>query len=88
MKHAEDRVRALNGRAIVIETSSRPDYRAAHELYEACSYTRVAEIPDFYKPGDAMRTYMKDLGGPSKVAIRPNPPITRSQIAPVLSLSP
>jgi ribosomal protein S18 acetylase RimI-like enzyme len=59
--HAEHRVRELAGRAITIETSSRPQYRAAQGLYEACGYLRVAEIPDFYTPGDAMRTYMKFL---------------------------
>ena len=47
------------GRAITIETSGRPEYGAARGLYEACGYSRVAEIQDFYKPGDAMRTYMK-----------------------------
>jgi ribosomal protein S18 acetylase RimI-like enzyme len=57
--HAENCVREMAGRAITIETSSRPEYRAAQGLYEACGYSRVAEIPDFYKPGDAMRTYMK-----------------------------
>jgi len=58
---AENRVRELAGRAIRIETSSLPQYRAAQGLYEACGYSRVAEIADFYKPGDAMRTYMKFL---------------------------
>ena len=59
LQHAENRVRELAGRAITIETSSRSRYRAAQGLYEACGYARVAEIPDFYSPGDAMRTYMK-----------------------------
>lgn len=59
LRYAEDRVREMAGRAITIETSSRPEYRAAQALYEACGYSRVAEIADFYKPGDAMRTYMK-----------------------------
>ena len=57
--HAEGQVRERRGRAITIETSGRPEYRAARGLYEACGYALVAEIPDFYKPGDAMRTYMK-----------------------------
>jgi ribosomal protein S18 acetylase RimI-like enzyme len=57
--HTEERVREMSGRAITIETSSRPEYRAAERLYESCGYARVAEIRDFYKPGDAMRTYMK-----------------------------
>jgi ribosomal protein S18 acetylase RimI-like enzyme len=59
--YAENRVREMAGRAITIETSSRPQYRAAQGLYEACGYSRVAEIADFYAPGDAMRTYMKFL---------------------------
>ena len=57
--YAENRVREMAGRAITIETSSRPQYRAAQAFYEASGYSRVAEIADFYKPGDAMRTYMK-----------------------------
>jgi ribosomal protein S18 acetylase RimI-like enzyme len=59
LAHVEQRVRDLAGRAITIETSCRPEYDAARGLYEACGYSRVAEIQDFYKPGDAMRTYMK-----------------------------
>ena len=59
--YAENRVREMAGRAITIETSSRPQYRPAQGLYEACGYSRVAEIADFYAPGDGMRTYMKFL---------------------------
>ena len=59
LSYAESRVREMAGRAITIETSSRQEYRAARGLYEACGYSRVAEIADFYKPGEAMRTYMK-----------------------------
>lgn len=57
--YAEDRVRDMAGRGIRIETSSRPEYLAARGLYEACGYSRVAEIADFYKPGDGLRVYMK-----------------------------
>ncbi len=60
--HAEDCVRERAGRAITIETSGRPEYGAARGLYEACGYRLVAEIPDFYKRGDAMRMYMKLVG--------------------------
>lgn len=59
--YAESRIREMAGRAITIETSGRQQYRAAQGLYEACGYSRVAEIADFYRPGDAMRTYMKFL---------------------------
>ena len=59
LSYAEDRVRELAGRGITIETSCRPEYGSARRLYEACGYATVAEIADFYKPGDAMRIYMK-----------------------------
>jgi ribosomal protein S18 acetylase RimI-like enzyme len=59
LSYAEERICALGGRGITIETSCRPEYGAARRLYEACGYETVAEIADFYKPGDAMRTYMK-----------------------------
>jgi ribosomal protein S18 acetylase RimI-like enzyme len=61
LSQAESSVREKAGRAITIETSGRPEYRAARSLYEACGYRLVAEIPDFYKPGDAMCVYMKNL---------------------------
>ena len=61
LEHTEHRVRAMAGRAIVIETSGRPDYRAARALYESCGYARVAEIANYYNPGDAMHIYMKTL---------------------------
>jgi GNAT superfamily N-acetyltransferase len=59
LQFAEHRVRTLAGRGITIETSCRPEYRAARRLYEECGYETVAEIADFYKPCDAMRIYMK-----------------------------
>jgi ribosomal protein S18 acetylase RimI-like enzyme len=61
LEHAERSVRGMAGRAIVIETSGRPDYRAARALYESCGYARVAEIANYYHPGDAMHIYMKTL---------------------------
>jgi ribosomal protein S18 acetylase RimI-like enzyme len=59
LEHVEGCVRRMAGRAIVIETSDRPDYRPARALYESCGYTRVAEIADYYRPGEAMHIYMK-----------------------------
>ena len=56
---AEERVGALAGRGIVIETSSREPYAAARRLYERCGYKKVADIADFYKPGDHQLIYIK-----------------------------
>jgi ribosomal protein S18 acetylase RimI-like enzyme len=61
LEHTERQIRRMAGRAIVIETSGRPDYRAARAFYESCGYARVAEIANYYSPGDAMQMYMKTL---------------------------
>jgi ribosomal protein S18 acetylase RimI-like enzyme len=63
---AEDRVRARHGRGIVIETSSRNEYAAARRLYEKCGYKKVADIGDFYKPGDHQLIYIKFVTLPRK----------------------
>jgi ribosomal protein S18 acetylase RimI-like enzyme len=56
---AEERVRALRGRGIVIETSSRNEYAAARRLYEKSGYRKAADLADFYRPGDHQLIYMK-----------------------------
>jgi ribosomal protein S18 acetylase RimI-like enzyme len=61
LAHTEDRVRESHGRGIAIETSGRAEYAAARRLYERCGYGKVAEIADFYKPGDSMLMYLKFL---------------------------
>jgi ribosomal protein S18 acetylase RimI-like enzyme len=58
---AEQSVREARGRGLVIDTSSRDIYQPARRLYESCGYRRVAEIPDFYRPGDGLVMYMKLL---------------------------
>jgi ribosomal protein S18 acetylase RimI-like enzyme len=63
---AEDRVRALRGRGIIIETSSRHEYAAARRLYEKSGYRKAADIADFYKPGDHQLIYMKFVASPRK----------------------
>lgn len=57
--HTERSVRDLHGRGIAIETSSRSEYLPARSLYESCGYRKVAELPDYYKPGDNRIVYMK-----------------------------
>jgi len=66
LEFAEERVRVLNGRGIVIETSSRSEYAAARRLYEKSGYRKAAEIADFYKPGDHQLIYMKFITTPRK----------------------
>jgi len=59
LSHAEACVRGAGGRGLVIDTSGRAEYEAAHRLYARCGYRRVAEVPDYYKPGDSLIMYMK-----------------------------
>lgn len=61
LTHTEREVKKLRGRGVIIETSGRAEYEPAKRLYEACGYARVAEIPDFYKPGDPRLIYLKLL---------------------------
>ena len=58
---AEQHIRSLNGRMILIETSSSANYEAARALYEKLGYTNVSIIPDFYSPGDNKVTFRKVL---------------------------
>ena len=55
----EAEVRKLNGRMIIIETSSQPKYHPTRQFYIGLDYKEVARIPDFYKPGDDRVIYAK-----------------------------
>ena len=59
----EDKVRALGGRMIIIETASQPKYHPTREFYLRLGYREVARIPDFYKPGDDRIIYTKNIRG-------------------------
>ena len=60
-KRAEEAIRKLGGRMILIETSSNPHYKAARSLYLTLGYEHVSTIPDFYDPGDNAETFRKVL---------------------------
>jgi len=59
MRWLEDEVRKLDGRMIVIETSSQPRYHPTRQFYIKLDYKEVARVPDFYKPGDDRVIYAK-----------------------------
>jgi ribosomal protein S18 acetylase RimI-like enzyme len=46
---------------LIVETSGRAQYAPTHAFYERRGYQRVAELPDFYAPGDAKVYYVKVL---------------------------
>ncbi|MCC6471544.1 MAG: GNAT family N-acetyltransferase [Alphaproteobacteria bacterium] len=58
---AEAAMRAQGGRAIYIETSSKPQYDATRAFYLACGYRLEHVFADFYAPGDGKAVYSKRL---------------------------
>ena len=61
LQEVESRLTAHGARLVVVETSSRADYRGTRAFYEARGYTRAATIPGYYAPGDDLVVYTKDL---------------------------
>ncbi len=61
LRHAEQEIQNAGGRMILIETSSKDEYRATHRFYEAMEYRQISFIPDFYTPGDGKITLQKLL---------------------------
>jgi ribosomal protein S18 acetylase RimI-like enzyme len=53
--------RALNATHMFIDTSTRPDYAAAHKVYEALGFTRMGTLVDFYADGDGKALYGRKL---------------------------
>jgi len=52
LKAAEQNIRDSEGRLVIIETSSVPDYEKTRNFYLNHDYEIIARIPDFYAPGD------------------------------------
>jgi GNAT superfamily N-acetyltransferase len=59
LEQSEDAIAALGGSRIYIETSARPLYEPTRAFYLARGYTKIAELPDFYAPGDAKAMFLK-----------------------------
>jgi ribosomal protein S18 acetylase RimI-like enzyme len=55
----EAEVRRLNGRMIIIETSSQSRYHPTRQFYINLDYQEVARIPGYYKTGDDRVIYAK-----------------------------
>ncbi len=46
---------------VYIETSTREQYEPTRLFYLACGYRPVAELPDYYRPGDGKAIFLKVL---------------------------
>ncbi len=59
--HVEERVRAEQGRMLVVETSSRESYAPTVRFYRRRGYREAARIRDFYDLGDDKLVFVKRL---------------------------
>ena len=57
----EDTVRGMNGRMILVDTSSISPYETVHRFYSSKGYREVARVPDYYWPGNDRITFCKKL---------------------------
>jgi ribosomal protein S18 acetylase RimI-like enzyme len=52
IKAAEEEIKKLRGRLLLIETSSTGAYAKTRQFYSRHGYREIARVPDFYEPGD------------------------------------
>jgi len=57
----ENRVKAIGGRMILVETSSIPSYDKTQKFYLRKGFREVARVPDYYFLGNDRVTYCKSL---------------------------
>lgn len=61
MEKAEQVVRELGGRILVIETSGKDNYAGTRAFYLACGYAHEATLRDLYADGDDLCIYTKRI---------------------------
>ena len=62
MKHAEEDIKKMRGRLVMVETSGKPEYNKTRQFYEKLNYQKVCQIPVYYAPGDDLVLFTKRLG--------------------------
>ncbi len=65
LARVESAVQAAGGERLVAETSSTERYAPTRAFYRRSGFRKVAEIPDFYGPGDGKAIYVKSLPKPA-----------------------
>ena len=58
---AEERIKALGGRLVIVETSGLPAYESTRAFYHATNYNQEATLKDFYSDGDDLVYFTKHL---------------------------
>ena len=61
LKHVEEAIQAAQGRILLIETSSLPNYDLTRKFYLKHQYEKVAQLPDYYADGDDLIVFRKRL---------------------------
>jgi GNAT superfamily N-acetyltransferase len=61
LERSEAAIAALGGSRVYVETSARPLYEPTRGFYLARGYRLIAEMEDFYAPGDAKDVFLKVL---------------------------
>ena len=61
LQHAEEEIGGTGGRMILVETSSKDNYRETRRFYTQMGYREIGIIADFYAPGDGKITVQKLL---------------------------
>ena len=61
LRGSEERIAALKGEKVYVETSSREEYLPTRSFYLRCGYRVDAEQKDFYKKGDNKVVLVKDV---------------------------
>lgn len=59
LEQSEEAIASLGGTRVYIETSARALYKPTRAFYLARGYAQIAELEDFYAPGDAKVMYLK-----------------------------
>lgn len=62
MDAAEHSIAAEGRSRVYVETSTRAQYIPTREFYLRCGYELVAELEDFYAPGDGKAIFVKVVG--------------------------
>jgi ribosomal protein S18 acetylase RimI-like enzyme len=63
IKYLEDDLQRKKARAVMVETSSKPQYRPARDFYIRKGFSEVCRVNDFYSEGDDKIVYRKRLDG-------------------------
>lgn len=61
MHEAEQEIKRLGGRLVIVETSGQPKYEPTRAFYHAAGYTHEATLKNFYHEGDDLVIFTRKL---------------------------